>query len=75
MRGQSFRLKTPTLGIFNDKDTTVVPADAVITVVSDPDSTNHVYALYEGRKILIFVRDIQERGTPMASEPTRATRQ
>src|SRR5437660_6156556 len=57
MRGQSFRLNTPTLGMFNDKDTTVVPADAIITVVSDPDSTNHVYALYEGRKILIFVRD------------------
>ena len=68
MRGQCFRLKSATMGIFSEKETTLVPSGAVITVLSEPDA-KFVYVLQEGRRIRMFVQDIQERGTPVLNEP------
>ena len=68
MRGQSFRLNSPTIGIVGEKETTVVPAGTLVTVVSEPDTKKFVYVLEEGRKIRMFVQDVQERGIPVVHE-------
>ena len=68
MKGQSFRLNSPTIGIVSEKETTVVPAGTLVTVVSEPDTKKFVYVLEEGRKIRMFVQDVQERGIPVVNE-------
>jgi len=73
MRGRSFRLNSATIGIVGEKETTVVPAGTLITVVSEPDTTKFVYVLEKGRKIRMFIQDVQERGIPVVNESMSAT--
>ena len=70
MRGQSFRLSTATAVILNGTHTVMVPAGAIVVVVSDPDSRAMIYVLHDGRKIQMFERDIRQQGTPVVSEPS-----
>ena len=70
MRGQSFRLSTAIAAILNGTHTVMVPAGAIVVVVSDPDSRELIYVLHDGRKIQMLERDIRQRGTPVVSEPS-----
>ena len=68
MRGQSFRLSTATMAIFNGH-AVIVSAQSIVTVLSEPDNTNKlIYALYDGRRVQMFEQDIQERGTPIVND-------
>ena len=69
MRGQSFRLSTATMAIFNGTQAVIVPAQSIITVLSESDNINRlVYVLYDGRRVQMFEQDIRERGTPVVNE-------
>ena len=69
MRGQSFRLSTATMAIFNGTQAVIVPAQSIVTVLSEPDNINKlVYALHDGRRVQMFEQDIRERGTPVLNE-------
>ena len=69
MRGQSFRLSTATMAIFNGLQAVIVPAQSIVTVLSEPDNINKlVYALHDGRRVQMFEQDIRERGTPVLIE-------
>ena len=69
MRGQSFRLSTATIAIFNGKQAVIVPAQSIVTVLSEADNINKlIYVLYDGRRVQMFEQDIQERGTPVIKE-------
>ena len=68
MRGQSFRLSTPTVAILNGLQTVMVPGQALVTVLSEPDQNKLVYALHDGRRVQIFEQDIRDRGTRVVNE-------
>lgn len=68
MRGQSFRLSTATMAILNGKQTVVVAAQGVVTVLSAPDHNKLLYVLHEGRRVQMFEQDIRDRGTPVVGE-------
>jgi hypothetical protein len=70
MRGQSFRLSTARAAILDGTHTVMVPAGAIVVVVSDPDSRALIYVLHDGRKIQMFERDIRQQGTAVVSEPS-----
>ena len=54
MRGQSFRLSTATAAILNGTQTVMVPAGAIVVVVSYTDSRALIYVLHDGWKIQMF---------------------
>jgi len=69
MRGQSFRISTATMAIFNGTQAVMVPAQSIVTVLSEPDNINKlIYVLSDGRKVQMFEQDIRERGTPIVNE-------
>ena len=69
MRGQSFRLSTATMAIFNGTQAVIVPAQSIVTVLSEPDNVNKlIYVLHDGRSVQMFEQDIRERGTPVVNE-------
>jgi len=69
MRGQSFRLSTATMAIVNGKQAVIVPAQSVVTVLSESDNINKlIYVLHDGRRVQMFEQDIRERGTPVVNE-------
>ena len=69
MRGQSFRLSSDTMAIFNGAQAVIVPAQSILTVLSESDKINKlIYVLYDGRRVQMFEQDIQERGTPVIKE-------
>ena len=69
MRGQSFRLSTATMAIFNGTQAVIVPAQSIVTVLSESDNiTKLAYVLYDGRRVQMFEQDIRERGTPVVNE-------
>ena len=67
MRGKSFRLSTPTVAILNGLQTVLVPGQAIVTVLSEPDQNKLVYALHDGRRVQMFEQDIRDRGVTMVT--------
>ena len=72
MRGQLLRLSTATVAILNGKQIVTIPAEAMVTVLSEPDRKGLVFALYDGRRVKVFEQDIRERGTLVLTEILRA---
>ena len=68
MKGQSFRLKTPTLGILSSdhghRRPGTIPMNAIVTVVDGPfDNSNRlVDVLWEEKTIMMFTQDLRDRG-------------
>ena len=68
MKGRSFRLKTPTLGILSidsngHRIPVTLPLHAVVTVEAEPlDGNRLVDVLWEGKTIMMFTQDLRERG-------------
>ena len=64
--GEKFRVVTPLIGVDYTGEhgvTVIIPADAIIEVVSGPrlDNTRMVDVLWEGRPLSMFVQDILGR--------------
>ena len=68
MKGQSFRLNTPTLGILSidgngQRIPVTLPLHAIVTVIGGPlDGNRLVDVLWEGKTIMMFTQDIRTRG-------------
>jgi hypothetical protein len=71
MQGNLYRLKTPTLGVVSEdgqRKPFVVPVGAVVTVISGPlDNDPFVDIVWEGKTVMMFTRDIRERGEAVAA--------
>ena len=64
--GERFRIVTALIGVDYAADrgvTVIIPADAIIEVVSGPrlDNTRMVDVLWEGRPLSMFIQDILGR--------------
>ena len=66
MRGQRFRITTPTLAIMDNdgqKIPLTVPAGSEITVVGGPlDGSRLLDVEWAGKTVMMFTNDIRERG-------------
>ena len=67
MDGQSFRLKSPTLGILsvngNGHETTVtLPSNAIVKVESSNFDGDRIFVAWEGKTISMFAQDLRTRG-------------
>jgi hypothetical protein len=57
------------MAIFNGTQVVIVPAQSIVTVLSESDNINKlIYVLYDGRRVQMFEQDIRERGTPVVNE-------
>jgi len=69
MRGQRYRLKTPTLAIITidgQNHPTTVPSGAVVKVISGPlDGNRLVDVKWNGKAAMMFTTDIRERGVKL----------
>ena len=79
LTGKRFRLRTPTLAIdgvdVNGKrQTSYVPAGAIIKVVSGPTSAGDrmVDVLWDGKPFTMFAIDVNVRGTEILDEGASA---
>ena len=65
VRGQRYRLNTPTLAIFNQDGQhhpVTVPLGAVVKVIDGPlDGNRLVDVRWEGKTVMMFTTDIRER--------------
>jgi hypothetical protein len=67
MQRQTFRLKTPTLGIVPSDDghrvAMTVPQDAIVTLIDGGlDGDRMVDMLWEGKTVTMFTQDLRTRG-------------
>ena len=68
MKGECYRVNTPTLAILNLQNgkriPRTVPKGAVVTVVNGPlDGTRLVDVEWDGEMLMMFTLDLRERGT------------
>jgi hypothetical protein len=73
LSGKRFRLKADTIAIETNGDKRIalhVPAGSVITVESGPkpDDRRMLDIRWDGRKIVMFVDDVQKRGEQVGDE-------
>ena len=70
--GTQFQLTTPTiaLNVVNGQRVTItIPLEAVITVISEPSTSDHgmLNALWEDRAVRMFAIDVSRRGTEITN--------
>ena len=67
MKGQKFRLSQPTCGVVAlGRQIIVIPTDSIIEVlVGKQDHHQMVEVDWKGTTVMLFARDIQDRGTPI----------
>jgi len=69
--GKRFRLKTPTVGVEKTAESQIavtIPAGVTIEIAHGPSPNNPmVDVVWEGRRMIMFVQDIQERGEEVTS--------
>jgi hypothetical protein len=73
MKGSSYRLKSPTLGILSTDNGEnrlpfTIPLHAVITAGETLEGNIFTEVMWEGKKILIFTEDLLARGEPMSEK-------
>jgi len=56
------------MAILNGTQAVMVPAQDLVTVLSEPDYKKLVYVLHDGRRVQMFEQDIRDRGTPVVGE-------
>ena len=77
LTGRRFKLERPTLaidGVNAKRQTSFVPAGAIIKVVSGPTSEGDrmVDVLWDGKIVTMFAIDVNVRGTEVLDESTSA---
>jgi hypothetical protein len=66
VRGQRFRIRTPTVAIEQHSRLSKIPANATVTVLGEPsDGTSVIDVEWEGRVVRMFTRDLRERCEPI----------
>ncbi len=72
IRGQRYRLKTPTLAIINQDGQNrpiTIPHGAVVKVIDGPlDGNRLVDVKWDGKTVMMFTTDIRERGEQLGVE-------
>jgi hypothetical protein len=78
MRGQHFRIKTPTLGILSqdgDRIPVTIPQGATVEVVDGPlDEKQLVDVKWEGKILMMFTIDLRKRGARLTASRRALTR-
>ena len=68
-KGVKFRLSQPTCGIASKglgMKAILLPQDSVIEVLTTRENDNRMLEVdWEGTTIMLFARDVQERGVPL----------
>lgn len=77
LTGKRFRLERPTLaidGVNGKRQATIIPAGAVLKVVSGPTSPGDrmVDVLWDGKTVTMFVIDVDVRGTEILDDSASA---
>jgi hypothetical protein len=77
LTGRRFKLQTPTLaidGVDGKRQSSYVPAGAIIKVVSGPtsDGDRMVDVLWNGKVVTMFAIDVNVRGTEVLDESAEA---
>jgi hypothetical protein len=70
MRGQRYRLLTPTLALFDEPDhpvTVTICVGDVVEVIDGDTDNRWVHVLWEGRTVMMFSLDLKTRGEALAS--------
>ena len=70
MKGQTYRLSTPTFGILpvngnGNRISVTIPRDAIVTTNSDAFDGSHLALIdvtWAGRTVLMFTQDLRTRG-------------
>ncbi len=66
----AYRLASPTVAIRHEADGqyafVTLPEDSLVTIYSEPGITGLVIVQWKGETISMFLRDIKERGAPVA---------
>jgi hypothetical protein len=69
LRGQRYRLQTPTLAIVNLEGhncPTTVPSGAIVKMASGSlDGNRLVDVIWDGQTVMMFTTDIRERGVKL----------
>jgi hypothetical protein len=64
--GQSYKLRTPTLGLTSCVDgkrhTVLVPQEAVVRILSVPPEGPMVHVVFEAELLTMFLQDLRDRG-------------
>ena len=72
MCGQRFKIKSPTVGLERPEQHTHllhIPAGSSVKVVSEPSGADRVVSVdWNGRAIVMFARDLVERGEPIPTD-------
>lgn len=68
MKGKSFRINLPTLGILSPNGDghrlpITIPRAAIVTVAEEIDGDRLVDVLWDGQAVMMFTQDIRMRGT------------
>ena len=65
----SYHLNADTIGILSENQRGVavtIPCNAIVTVVNGPlDSNGMVEVMWDGKVVMLFVKDLRERGELM----------
>lgn len=73
LTGKLFKLETPTMAIetvSGKRVAVTVPAGEIIKVISGPRHGDRMMDVFwDGRVVMMFAVDIQERGTEIAGKP------
>lgn len=64
MDGQRFQLGKDTVGIADGR-IIILRAGSVVTALVEPTATRLLRVLHNGRSVLVFSRDMEERGVAM----------
>ena len=69
-----YRLGQPIAAVKRDgigrKQITTLPAEAVVTVLTDPDNSGFVDVRWEGREYFMFLLDLKERAVRIEDAET-----
>ena len=67
MKGSSYRLNTPTLGILSTdggehRIPVIIPMNATVLAGETLDGTEFIRVIWEGKTLLMFTQDLKARG-------------
>jgi hypothetical protein len=77
VKGQCYRLTTPTLGILSIDEggrriPVTLPLHAMVTAMESVDGNQFVKVLWDGQEILMFTKDLRRRSLPVGGLPDGA---
>jgi len=76
MKGAKFRLSRPTSGVASlDLQIIVIPAESTIEVLNSKENHHQMVEVdWGGTTVMLFARDIQDRGIPVKRSRTKTSK-